>query len=208
MSKEQQTTTIAVPSVHQNNMVQQNEESQSQVHFNVKKSVISEEVKAYTRASKPIKTSGNSSFSLKMALPGAKVQEHQEEILRDDLPREKFTLEQVKEGWKRFLDRLKIEHNIPSYNALMTTELGLEGDEIIFEFSSHSSEQEFEEYRDRIRNSLRAFLKNHYFTIQIKFSEKEATNHILSNKEKFKLLSDKNPVLLKLKEEFGLDLYD
>ncbi|WP_291066463.1 MULTISPECIES: hypothetical protein [unclassified Empedobacter] len=143
-----------------------------------------------------------------MALPGAKVEEHQEEILRNDLPREKFTLDQVKEGWKRFLDRLKIEHNIPSYNALMTTELGLEGDEIIFEFTSHSSEQEFEEYRDRIRNSLRAFLKNHYFSIQIKFSEKEATNHILSNKEKFEKLSDKNPVLLKLKEEFGLDLYD
>ena len=115
-----------------------------------------------------------------MVLPGAKVEEHQEEILRNDLPREKFTLDQVKEGWKRFLDRLKIEHNIPSYNALMTTELGLEGDEIIFEFTSHSSEQEFEEYRDRIRNSLRAFLKNHYFSIQIKFSEKEATNHILS----------------------------
>ena len=37
-----------------------------------------------------------------MALPGAKVEEQQEEIVRNDLPREKFTLDQVKEGWKRF----------------------------------------------------------------------------------------------------------
>ena len=143
-----------------------------------------------------------------MALPGAKVEEHQEEILRNDLPRENFTLDQVKDGWKRFLDRLKMEHNIPSYNALMTTNLEMEEGEIIFEFSSHSSEQEFEMYRDRIRNSLRAHLKNHYFAIQIRFSEKEAENHILSKKEKFEKLIDRNPVLLKLKEEFGLDLYE
>lgn len=143
-----------------------------------------------------------------MALPGAKVEEQAEEILRDDLPREKFNLDQVNEGWKRFLDRLKVEHNIPSYNALMTTKLEVVEGEIIFEFSSHSSEQEFDEYRDRIRNSLRAHLKNHYFTIQIKFSEREAENHILSKKEKFEKLLEKNPILLKLKEDFGLDLFE
>lgn len=144
-----------------------------------------------------------------MALPGSVLEEQKEEILRNDLPREKFTLEQVNESWKRFLDRLKIEHNIPTYNALMTTKLDIINEnEIIFEFSSHSSKQEFEEYKDRIRNSMRAHLKNHYFTIEIKFSESEAENHILSKKEKFEKLSTQNPVLLKLKEEFGLDLFD
>lgn len=144
-----------------------------------------------------------------MALPGSVLEEEKEEILRNDLPREKFTLDQVNESWKRFLDRLKIEHNIPTYNALMTTKLDIINEnEIIFEFSSHSSKQEFEEYKDRIRNSMRAHLKNHYFTIEIKFSESEAENHILSKKEKFEKLSTQNPVLLKLKEEFGLDLFD
>ena len=90
----------------------------------------------------------------------------------------------------------------------MTTNLEVIENEIIFEFSSHSSEQEFEVYRDRIRNSLRTQLKNYYFMIQIKLSEKEAENHILSKKDKFQKLSDKNPLLLKLKEEFGLDLYE
>lgn len=162
-----------------------------------------------SRASKPIKRTGGSSFSLKMALPGSVLEEQKEEILRNDLPREKFTLDQVNESWKRFLDRLKIEHNIPTYNALMTTKLDIINEnEIIFEFSSHSSKQEFEEYKDRIRNSMRAHLKNHYFTIEIKFSEREAENHILSKKEKFEKLSTQNPVLLKLKEEFGLDLFD
>ncbi|WP_413532307.1 hypothetical protein [Empedobacter brevis] len=205
---EQQPSKIEVPQVQQSNSIQQNGQALPQTNTQQVKTSISEEVKEYARAAKPIKTNRNSSFSLKMALPGAKVEEDQEEILRNDLPREKFTLDQVKDGWKRFLDRLKIEHNIPSYNALMTTNLDLVDDEIIFEFTSHSSKQEFEEYKDRIRNSLRVFLKNHYFSIQIKFSEKEAENHILSNKEKFDKLLDKNPILLKLKEEFGLDLYD
>ena len=205
MNEEQQkVSNIVVPNIIQNQVNNQQNTAQPVV----KSVIIEQEVKEYTRASKPIKSNGLGSFSLKMALPGNKVEEFQEEILRNDLPREKFTIDQVKESWQKFLDRLKIEHNIPSYNALMTTNLEVVENEIIFEFSSHSSEQEFEVYRDRIRNNLRTQLKNHYFAIQIKLSEKEAENHILSKKDKFQKLSDKNPLLLKLKEEFGLDLYE
>ncbi|MEG0695887.1 MAG: DNA polymerase III subunit gamma/tau [Algoriella sp.] len=202
--EQQKVSNIVVPNIIQNQVNNQQNTAQTVV----KSVIIEQEVKEYTRASKPIKNNGLGSFSLKMALPGNKVEEFQEEILRNDLPREKFTIDQVKESWQKFLDRLKIEHNIPSYNALMTTNLEVIENEIIFEFSSHSSEQEFEVYRDRIRNNLRTQLKNHYFAIQIKLSEKEAENHILSKKDKFQKLSDKNPLLLKLKEEFGLDLYE
>jgi len=181
---------------------------QNTSHLPIKKVEVAQEEKEFIRATKPIKSKTNSSFSLKMTLPGAKVELHQEEVLREDLPREMFNLEQVKQGWNQFLNRLKNNHSVPSYNALMTTELNVDEGEIVFEFTSHSSGQEFEVYRDDIRNSLRAHLKNYYFGIQIKYSEKEAENHLLSNKEKFQLLSDKNPILLKLKEEFGLDLYE
>lgn len=57
-------------------------------------------------------------------------------------------------------------------------------------------------------NGLRNAIQNFYFTIEIQFSKSESKNHILTSKEKFELFADKNPILLKLKEEFGLDLFE
>lgn len=134
---------------------------------------------------------------------------NEEEVYRDDLPRNPYTLEQVKAYWSKFLDRLKIEHNIPAYNALSTTEIYLKEDNVIeLEFISASSETEFEIYRNRIINGLRNAIQNYYFTIEVKFSEAEAKSHILTTKQKFENFVAKNPVILSLKEEFGLDLYE
>ena len=154
-------------------------------------------------------TSRGSSFSLKNARIEKNDGGDEEEVYRDDLPRNTYTLEQVKGFWIKFLDRLKVEHNIPAYNALSTTEINLKEDNVIeLEFISASSETEFEIYRNRIMNGLRNAIQNFYFTIEVKFSEAEAKSHILTTKEKFENFAAKNPVILRLKEEFGLDLYE
>ena len=135
--------------------------------------------------------------------------EAEEEVLRDDLPRETYTLEQVENFWNKFLDRLKIEHSIPAYNALATTNIKLLDDNVIqLEFISASSEAEYEIYKSRIMNGLRGAINNFYFTIDVKLSETEAKSHILTTKQKFELFVKKNPAILKLKEEFGLDLFE
>ena len=161
------------------------------------------------RVNQPLGTSRGSSFSLKNTSIVNKEEKGDEEVYRDDLPRNTYTLEQVKGFWVKFLDRLKIEHNIPAYNALSTTEIHLKEDNIIeLEFISASSETEFEIYRNRITNGLRNAIQNFYFKIEIKFSEAEAKSHILTTKEKFENFVAKNPVILTLKEDFGLDLYE
>lgn len=162
------------------------------------------------RVNKPLGTSSGSAFSLKNVVDHAvKEQEISDEILRDDLPRNLYTLEAVIAFWNKFLEKLKIENNIPSYNALATTTIHLkEENVIVLEFISASSETEYEIYKSRIMNGLRNAIQNFYFTIEVQFSESEAKSHILTAKQKFELFVDKNPIILKLKEEFGLDLYE
>lgn len=161
------------------------------------------------RVNKPLGQRRNSAFSLKSAIQDLQEKKEEEEVLKDDLPRNSYTVEAVKAGWNKFLDQLKTEHNIPAYNALSTTEIALKEDNVIeLEFISASSESEFETYRKRIVNHLRGALQNYYFKIEIKFSEAEAKSHILTTKQKFELFVEKNPIMLKLKDEFGLDLYE
>lgn len=102
-----------------------------------------------------------------------------------------------------------MEQSIPAFNALATTTINLKENNVIqLEFISASSEAEYEIYKSRIMNGLREAINNYYFTIDVKLSEAEAKNHILSTKQKFEAFVKKNPTILKLKEEFGLDLYE
>ena len=164
----------------------------------------------HKRASKPLGSSNGSAFSLKNVINESNEKlEAADEILRDDLPRDNYTLEQVEGFWNKFLDGLKIEHSIPAYNALATTTINLLDNNVIqLEFISASSEAEFEIYKSRILNGLRGAINNFYFTIDVKQSEAEAKSHILTTKQKFEAFVEKNPTILKLKEEFGLDLYE
>lgn len=156
-----------------------------------------------------MRKTGASSFSIKKRVEDEKTPDQvEEEVLTDGLPKDPFTVEQVNDFWLKFLERLKVEHNIPAHNALSGTDIAVYNEEIVFEFVSQSSEGEFDLYKNRIRNGLRNHLNNHYFTIRIQLSEKEVQNHILTNKEKFDRLLEKNSSLLRLKEEFGLDLFD
>ncbi|MBQ0148828.1 MAG: hypothetical protein KBS93_10415 [Flavobacteriaceae bacterium] len=161
------------------------------------------------RTNKPMGSSSGSAFSLKSAIKDIKKDLVEEEVLRNDLPREKYELSDIQNFWNKFLERLKLEQNIPAYNALSTTTIYVEENNVItLEFISASSESEFETYKNRIINGLRNSIKNFYFTIEVKYSAQEAKSHILTSKQKFEALVLKNPVLLKLKEEFGLDLYE
>ena len=155
--------------------------------------------------------SSGSAFSLKNVINHTtkEKESEEEEILRDDLPRNTYTLEAVQAFWNKFLEKLKIENNIPSYNALATTTIHLKEENIIvLEFISASSETEYEIYKNRIMNGLRSAINNYYFTIEVTFSKSEAKSHILTSKQKFETFVEKNPTILKLKEEFGLDLYE
>ena len=162
------------------------------------------------RVSKPLGSSNGSSFSLNMIVNDKKTGTNiEDEVIGDNLPNDDYTIEQVQQFWTKFLDRLKMEHSIPAYNALATTTISLKDQNIIeLEFISASSEAEYDMYKSRIINGLRNAINNFYFKIEVVLSQAEAKSHILTTKQKFEAFVEKNPTILKLKEEFGLDLFE
>jgi len=164
------------------------------------------------RVSKPLKKERRSAFSLNMDLnPKSKVEEQTENAsYLKNLPKDAFDEKQLKKFWSEFLNQLKIEKRIPTYNALETTEPKKINDQLIqFELGSSSSEVEFEESRDRIVNGLKTYINNHSIKVETFISESAARiNHIKSTKEIATEMAERNPNLWKLLNDFGLSLYD
>ncbi|WP_068596358.1 hypothetical protein ACF3NR_05450 [Vaginella massiliensis] len=133
-----------------------------------------------------------------------------EESLDLNKPNDAFDEKKIAVFWKDFLQQLKTEKRIPEYNVFETAKLSKVSDELIeIELSSGSAEAEFEVFRDRIVNGLKAFLNNYAFRIETKVSPSLASvNHIKSKKQIAQEMSDKNPALIKLIQDFGLNLFD
>lgn len=106
------------------------------------------------------------------------------------------------------MENLKSKKQIPAYNALHTAKVSIAEDlKVNFEFSSLSLSAEFDLQKDALVRSIREKLKNHYIEFEVTIAQTEIVqNYIKSKSEIFKEMAEKNPVLLKMKNEFGLDL--
>lgn len=159
------------------------------------------------RAGKPLaaRLEGRSSFNLKTIFD--KVEEEKPVIeKRNDLPKEDFREKDVFDAWNGFLDSLKAENKIPAYNALHTAKVSLkESLCIAFEFSSLSLTTEFELQKDALMRVMRDQLQNYFIEFEVDIYEEPTRNYVKSKAEIFQEMAAKNPVLLKMKNEFGLD---
>lgn len=109
--------------------------------------------------------------------------------------------------WNEFVANLKIQNKIPAYNALHTAKITLKDEfKIIFEFSSLSLSSEFDLQKDALMRTFRDKLNNHYIEFEVQIHSKSTQNFIKSKAEIFQEMVEKNPILLKMKNEFGLDL--
>lgn len=158
------------------------------------------------RAEKPLQNEVVRSFNLKTIFD--KVEEERPEM--EDLsgmPREPFSKEDLDFHWEEFLALLQSENKIPAYNALHSGKVELEGDFIIkFIFSSASLVSEFELKKERLMLFLRKRLNNYGLQFQTEVTHLYSENFIKTKAQIFKEMADENPLLLKMKEEFGLDL--
>ncbi|SMC51768.1 hypothetical protein SAMN06296427_103228 [Moheibacter sediminis] len=127
---------------------------------------------------------------------------------RSNLPKESFNENQFITVWSEFVENLKLQKQIPAYNALHTAKITLKDElKIIFEFSSLSLSSEFDLQKDALMRALREKLKNHYIEFEVQISKSELTQtYIKSKTDIFKEMAEKNPILLRMKNEFGLDL--
>lgn len=148
----------------------------------------------------------NVSYSLKNIFN--KVEEEKTEAeTNQNLPQEPFAEEQLLKLWQAFLEQLKIENKIPSYNALLTAKVKLlDNFQIEFVFSSLSTSEEFTAKKERLILELRQKLNNHSIEFVTRIDNSQTKSYIQTKPEIFMEMAKKNPLLLKLKNEFGLDL--
>lgn len=158
------------------------------------------------RAEKPLQKNVVRPFNLKNVFN--KVEEERPEV--EDFsgrPREEFTSEELDFQWNEFLAILLSENKIPTYNALHSGKVELKEDfQILFTFSSASSVSEFEIKKDRLMLFLRERFNNYSLRFQTQVIHNTSENYIKTKAQLFQEMATENPLLLKMKEEFGLDL--
>lgn len=119
---------------------------------------------------------------------------------------EDFSFDELCKNWTLFLEILKSENKMPSYNALQAGKIHLkENYKIEIEFNSSSMIYEFDYLKDRLIIFLREKLKNSVFEISSVINEGEAESYIKSKSEIFGEMVLRNPILKKLKADLGLD---
>lgn len=157
------------------------------------------------RAEKPIQKELKSSFNLKNLFE--KVEEEKPVLENlEDKPKSDFSEDTLAKLWDEFVENLRKENKIPAYNALHTGKVQLkENFQIQFEFTSSSLANEFELEKDNLMRYLREKLNNYAIEFFVVIKEDQTKTFVKTNLEKFKDMAEKNPILLKMKDQFGLD---
>lgn len=165
-----------------------------------------EDVFKIKRADKPLQTDVQSSFNLKKIFD--KVEEEKPVVENfDNKPKEAFSKEDLVKYWNEFLTNLQADNKIPAYNALQSGTIDLMENFIIeFEFSSLTVSNEFDLHRMDLMQFFRSKFNNYGIDFQVKITEGASKNFIKTKTDLFKEMAEINPILLKMKEELGLDL--
>lgn len=155
--------------------------------------------------SKPLGTKPETAFNLKNLFDSVE-SENTESADNREKAADEFSFETLDNHWKEFLEKLSIENKIMSFNALQSGKLVLKDDfKIEIEFNSSTLIFEFEQIKERLTLFLREKLNNEVFELVPMQVEGESVNYIKSKSEIFKEMAERNPNLLKLKNELGLD---
>jgi len=108
--------------------------------------------------------------------------------------------------WEQFLSELQKQNKIPVYNALHTGKIKLINEtQIEFTFESASLINEFDLEKNELMKLMREKLRNDLIDFKTKLNWSETGNFVKTKADIFNEMVKKNPTLLKMKEEMGLD---
>ncbi len=120
-----------------------------------------------------------------------------------------FTEDELIEHWQKFAGTLK--NNKPRmFNTLRAIQPVLEKNFIILvELKNGTQEAEFNhDVKHRLINYLKNQFNNDYIDIKVRLSkdeEEDGGGKLYTDDDKFRFMSEKNPALQKLKQQFNLD---
>jgi DNA polymerase-3 subunit gamma/tau len=126
----------------------------------------------------------------------------QEERLRT------FNQQEFEEAWKDFTSK-KLVNNALAQSAFQVALLKLNEDYSV-EVSFPSTTQEY--YFNDLKSQLAEFLKNEYrmngitYRVLVQKSDEVRVSSVMSEKDKFEAMREKNPALEELRKRFGLEI--
>lgn len=122
------------------------------------------------------------------------------------LPSEDFTQDEMISAWNDYAKIVEKQgkHNLLSHLTMKTP--GLKGDTIHLEFPNQTIKKELEFEKTGLLQFLRKKLNNHKIDLNITVNETAKVKYAYSPREKYDKLKKTNPLLDRLKDEFGLNL--
>ena len=149
----------------------------------------------------------SSSLSLKSVHEKKVVQKSAVEENFDDHPKEAFNEAKLQKSWKEYVDLLnkKGERSMASIVAADLPKLG-DGFKINFTVPNKLMQDQFKRGRPKLLQFLRERLNNYGIRIDAILNETVEKKFAYTPLEKFNKLKEKNPLLLKLRQAFELDL--
>ncbi len=132
------------------------------------------------------------------------VKEEKVELV-DGEQKENFTEEQLVKAWNSYTVEIKEEHHLK--NSMLNCLPQLIS-KTTFEVvvNNPMQEQKLLEERINILNALRVKLRNNEIEMQVRISENNEKKLAFTPNERFNLMAEENEALMKLKNDFGLEL--
>jgi DNA polymerase III subunit gamma/tau len=117
-----------------------------------------------------------------------------------------FTQEQLNTAWDKFSQRYKDTEPRLHSTLLAAPPVFPDDNKVEFSVNNNLQQEEVLKIKPALLNFLRNELSNGSIELEIKISETiQGNKRFYTDREKFDYLAEKNPDLLKLKQQFGLD---
>jgi hypothetical protein len=150
--------------------------------------------------------------SIKDALSGNKTEKN----LAEDAPQtayneyenfsEPFTFEQLTAKWNEFLGQIADRPNLLS--TLSNVPELSEGNKLILKIGNSVQEEDVRQIKPDLVAWLRKELRNSSIELVHIIEKVESVRNMFSDSEKLKMMIEKNPELMELKQRFNLDFKD
>jgi hypothetical protein len=150
--------------------------------------------------------------SIKDALAGNKIEKNVVEESQNtsyneyETFSESFTLEQLTVKWNEFLAQISDRPNLLS--TLSNVPELTEGNKLLLKIENSVQEEDVRLIKPELIAWLRKELRNSEIELTTRFEKTESERTFFSDSEKLKIMIEKNPDLLDLKQKFNLDFKD
>ncbi|WP_338734081.1 DNA polymerase III subunit gamma/tau [Mangrovimonas cancribranchiae] len=127
-------------------------------------------------------------------------------VNEEELPKEPFTQEQLRQTWKDFVAIIEKKGQFNLASILSIDEPKLDGTTIHLEFPNDTNKVEVERQQYDLLNYLRKTLQNYDISLSITVNEVIEKKYAYTTQEKYEKLKEKNPNIDVLRKTFGLDI--